>query len=40
MEVEDVEPIQAVALISLGTSLCGVPPEELTMATLHLDPEE
>jgi hypothetical protein len=39
-DAEFVEPIQAVTLISLGTSFCGVPPEELTLAMLNPSNEE
>lgn len=38
MEAEMIEPIDAIALVNLGSSFCGVPPEELTLATL--DPAE
>lgn len=38
-EVEMIEPIQAVTLVGLGNSFCGVPPEEMTLATLSQDEE-
>lgn len=40
LEVEDVEPIQADTLLLLGTSFCGIPPEELADADLQHTPEE
>uniref|UniRef100_K4A297 Uncharacterized protein n=1 Tax=Setaria italica TaxID=4555 RepID=K4A297_SETIT len=39
-DVEYVEPIQADTLFLLGTSFCGIPPEELTDAGLHYAPED
>lgn len=38
LDAVDVEPIQAVTLQDLGISFCGVPPMELSLATLQ--PEE
>lgn len=40
MEEVEVEPIQACNLVELGTSFCGVPPMELSIATLLPDEEE
>lgn len=34
-----IEPIQAVTLVGLGSSFCGVPPEELMLATLNHEDE-
>lgn len=38
-EAEEIEPIQAVTLVELGTSFCGIPSVELTIATLNQDEE-
>jgi hypothetical protein len=35
MEDIVVEPLQITTLVELGTSFCGVPPEELNEATLN-----
>lgn len=35
LEAEEIEPIQAYTLVDLGINFCGIPPEELTAATLN-----
>lgn len=40
MESVEIEPIPVAMLVDHGTSFCGVPPEELTEATLFLEDEE
>lgn len=39
MEAIEVEPIQPVLLLELGSSFCGVPPKEMNLATLQEDEE-
>lgn len=40
LEVEEVAPIQADTLLLLGTSFCGIPPEELAHVDMQRTPEE
>lgn len=40
LEAEDIEPIQAITLVELGSSFYGIPPEELSIAMLNPAPEE